>query len=473
MNNNTFNASQRLIDDTQCSIELSPLPTAIPQLLNHVVNALTPIANGKKLTLHCYTDMHLNRCYLVDTVRLSEVLHNFIANAIKFTPVQGEIIVRAQLIERIGSNERIRFSVKDNGIGIADEIRSNLLMHHTQHTNDHSVGNNLGLSICQHLAKLLGGSIEFESQLGSGSIFSIILTLPLCANGQATVNNIAVIKSDTSLSTDTDSRSPALALAVDDQSLSRELLAEIMKVHGLTVETATNGSQALSMWKTKRHAFIITDCQMPQMDGYSLAKEIRSIEQAERLKPTTIVAWTANLSEKEQSRCKEVGINDFLTKPINIVQIKKLLSDYLHQDVIHRLQPSVISENNGLNKINNPVDYTVLEQVIPDSHKQTKILHQLQAHVHHDYDELQVQIQKADLMGIENVAHRMKGSCKMVGVNGIANLCEEIEKTAKNGNITNTKQSLSALHKSILEFDAFMHYQLQHTNSANSEMKHY
>lgn len=473
MNNNTFNASLRLVDDTQCPIELSPLPTAIPQLLNHVVNALTPIANGKKLTLQCYTDMHLNRSYLVDTVRLSEILHNFITNAIKFTPVQGEITVRAQLIERIGNNERIRFSVKDNGIGIADEIRPNLFMHHAQHASDHAVGNHLGLAICQHLAKLLDGSIEFESQLGSGSIFSIILTLPLCANRQTTVNNIAAIKSDTSLSTDADSKSPALALAVDDQSLSRELLAEIMKVHGLTVETAINGSQALSMWKTKRHAFIITDCQMPEMDGYSLAKEIRSIEQAERLKPTTIVAWTANLSEKEQSRCKEVGINDFLTKPINIIQIKKLLSDYLHQDVIHRLQPSVISENNRLNKTNIPIDYSVLEQVIPDSDKQTKVLHQLQTHVHHDYDELQAQIQKADFMGIENVAHRMKGSCKMVGVNGIANLCEEIEKTAKNGNISNTEQTLSALHKSILEFDAFMHYQLQHTNSASSEMKHH
>ncbi|MGV3582364.1 MAG: response regulator [Methylophilus sp.] len=471
MNNNTFNASQRLIDDTQRSLELSPLPTAIPQLLNHVVNTLTPIANGKNLTLQCYADMHLNRCYLVDTVRLSEVLHNFITNAIKFTPVQGEIIVRAQLIERIGNNERIRFSVKDNGIGIADEIRPNLLMHHAQHPNDYSAGNNIGLSICQHLAKLLDGSIECESQLGSGSIFSIILTLPICTNDQHAVNDIAETKPEMALFSKIESNSPTLALAVDDQSLSRELLAEILKVHGLTVETAANGNQALSMWKTKRHALIITDCQMPQMDGYTLAKEIRHIEHTERLKPTTIVAWTANLLEKEQSRCIEAGINDFLTKPINIAQIKKLLSDYQQHDATDYLPPFGISENSKLNKINIPVDYAVLEQVIPDSDKQTKVLHQLQTHVHHDYDELQVQIQNADLMGIENVAHRMKGSCKMVGVNGIANLCEEIEKTAKKGNISNTEQTLSALHKSILEFDAFMHYQLQ--QSANPEIAHH
>lgn len=182
MNNDNYYANQQLVEGTDRSGGLVPLPTAIPLLLDHVVNGLVPIANRKNQILHCYADTHLNRCYLMDNIRLSEILNNFISNAIKFTPEHGEIIVRAQLIERIDNTERIRFSVKDNGMGISDDIQSYILMGHTKF--------GLGLSVCQHLANLLNGYIEFVSQLGEGSVFSIILTLPICANVQTTLHDI-------------------------------------------------------------------------------------------------------------------------------------------------------------------------------------------------------------------------------------------------------------------------------------------
>jgi len=208
MNNNTYYANQLLVESTNHSRGLSPQPTAIPKLLDHVVDSLIPIANRKNLVLQCYADTHLNRCYLIDNILLSEVLNHFISNAIKFTPESGEIIVRAQLIERINNFERIRFSVKDSGIGITDETRSHILMNPTK------VG--LGLSVCQHLANLLNGYIEFESQLGKGSIFSIILTLPICINDQMTINDNAKTGS---ITTFTKYNPPFFALIPDHLSL--------------------------------------------------------------------------------------------------------------------------------------------------------------------------------------------------------------------------------------------------------------
>jgi signal transduction histidine kinase len=109
--------------DTHELLKLATLTTAIPFLLNNIVNALRPVAYKKKQTLKCYADTYLNRLYLADTVRLSEVLNNFICDAMTFIPEKGEIIVRAQLIERLDNNERIRFSVKDHTLGMSDEIQ--------------------------------------------------------------------------------------------------------------------------------------------------------------------------------------------------------------------------------------------------------------------------------------------------------------------------------------------------------------
>jgi signal transduction histidine kinase len=123
VNANIVYTNHPLIKGTYELLKLPKLTSAIPFVLNDIVNTLKPLANKKNQTLKCYADTYLNRLYLADTVSLGGVLSNFIWNAMTFIPEKGEIIVRAQLIERIDTNERIRFSVKDNTIGISDEIQ--------------------------------------------------------------------------------------------------------------------------------------------------------------------------------------------------------------------------------------------------------------------------------------------------------------------------------------------------------------
>lgn len=240
-----------------------------------------------------------------------------------------------------------------------------------------------------------------------------------------------------------DTKLSLCVLAVDDQPICRAILEKLIEAQGVAVETAQDGEEALALWKIKHHSLIITDCHMPKMDGYMLAKAIRDNEQVDNANRTTIVALTANTLKEEKYRFSQTGIDSLLTKPIDTAQIKTLLSNW----------KSLASTNQ--NHKNSIIDYTVLSQIFPDTKKQNEILEGFQTHIQSDYLQLQEHTQKDNLPGVESTAHRMKGSCKMVGVNGIASLCEAIEKDAKS-NVIAKDISLSALNESIREFTTFI-----------------
>ena len=162
-------------------LELTPQATSIPQLLQEVINTYSRVASAKSLVLRQHADARLSPAYIVDALRLSQVLNNFVSNAIKFTH-SGEIELSAELLEQLDSGERIRFSVKDTGIGIAKDAQQHLFQRYRQESADTARlygGTGLGLAICQRLADLMDGQIELASEPGQGSTFSITLTLPV------------------------------------------------------------------------------------------------------------------------------------------------------------------------------------------------------------------------------------------------------------------------------------------------------
>lgn len=260
------------------------------------------------------------------------------------------------------------------------------------------------------------------------------------------------------------------ALVVDDEAISLTISAKMVEVQGWSVETATNGEEALAKWVTKRHPLIITDCHMLNMDGFQLTKAIRKIEHADNAAQSIIIALTANADEQEKNRCKQAGMNAFLTKPINLAKLNLMLSDYI-VPVSSDQEPATLLDT--MRKPDNhlsPVDYAILEQIFPDRAKQIKILQDLQIHVHDIYHDLQHQIEQVNIAGVENAAHRMKGSCKMVGVNNIAHICNEIENDARSGHVV-LDSALSALSKSISQFDTYLFQQLNQTNSNTAHLK--
>ncbi|MGE0084725.1 MAG: response regulator [Desulfococcaceae bacterium] len=277
-----------------------------------------------------------------DSLRLSQVLINLINNALKFTE-KGEITVCAEHLGCMPEHGvKIGFSVRDTGIGIAPEHISGLFQSFSQadgSTTRKFGGSGLGLAICKHLAEMMGGDIRVESEPGRGSVFSfsavfglqdsenrkpLSCLLPEHPEPAKKINNAKV-------------------LLVEDNDINRQVAFELLEHAGLHVETAANGKEALEAVYASDYDAIFMDVQMPVMDGYGAAGEIRKWEagksvlsyQSSEPNPrnpvprTPIIAMTAHAMSGERERCRNAGMDDYISKPIDPDQLYALVRKWI------------------------------------------------------------------------------------------------------------------------------------------------
>lgn len=440
-------------------LELSPRDTSIVQLLQDVVNTYSRVASAKSLVLRQQVDAHVSRAHIVDSLRLSQVLNNFVSNAIKFTK-HGEIELRAELLGKHDSGERIRFSVRDTGIGISKAAQERLFQHYRQENADTARmygGTGLGLAICRRLSEMMDGQIELESVPGQGSTFSITLTLPIsAAPGEALqIQSLEVKHRKVEPLFDGNVNGP-LVLAVDDHPINRDLLARQIKLLGLQAETAENGQVALSMWREGHFALVITDCHMPEMDGYALSRAIRKIETEKRLPHTPIIAWTANALAEESDRCYAAGMDELLVKPTDMTQLRKTLAKQLAITEPDSAPPVALIPATEAGQTEMPIDYDVLDMVVPDKGAQLQLLRDFQPHIRADFTKLTEVLALDDQENVVSLAHRMKGSCRMVGAKDMADACATIEQTARDGNMAGARAAKASLDQTIGQLEAFL-----------------
>lgn len=440
-------------------LELSLQSVSIPHVLQEVVNTYSRMASAKSLTLLQHSDARLSPAHLVDPLRLSQVLNNFVSNAIRFTH-QGAIEIRADLIKQAESGEQIRFSVKDTGVGISMDAQKRLFQRYRQESADTARmygGTGLGLAICQRLADLMDGQIELESEPGQGSIFSITLTLPISG---VPGESVQYAHPDVAQGTVTplfgSNETAPLVLSVDDHPINRDLLARQLNLLGLRAITAENGEQALALWQRGDVAIVITDCHMPEMDGYTLSQAIRKIESEEDLPHTPIVAWTANALAEESHRCHAAGMDDLLVKPASVSQLKKMIGKYLPAQA-NSDRPSSPAQSDTPNaRDEGPIDLSILAQIVPEASAQLQTLREFQAYLHPDLLRLAEAIEKSALTDAEKMAHRMKGSCKMVGATYLSAACAAIEQSAHNQDMNGARTAKTLLDEAVEQFDAYL-----------------
>ena len=437
-------------------LEFSPCPTSVALLLQEVVNTYSRVASTKSLILRQHADARLSAAHIVDPLRLSQVLNNFVSNAIKFTQ-HGSVELRAELIDQLDSGERIRFSVKDTGIGIAKNMQEFLFQRYRQGSADTARmygGTGLGLSICQRLAEMMGGIIELKSEQGLGSIFSMTLTLPVTSSpGKAAQNLHPEVKQRMVKPLLSDNTDTPLVLAVDDHPTNRDLLARQIRILGLRAETAENGQSALSKWRDGNFALVITDCHMPEMDGYELSQAIRKAE-AEEVRPRTpIIAWTANALAEESGRCHAAGMDDLLVKPAELAQLRKTLAKWLSLTETNSTQSAHSQPDTGQGQTAAPIDYSVLSMIVANNAEQIQVLQDFQAHIRADYSKLLERLEQNDHANVEDTAHRMKGSSRTVGARHLATACEDIEQAARNGNMAGARTARMKLDKAIKQLE--------------------
>lgn len=239
-------------------------------------------------------------------------------------------------------------------------------------------------------------------------------------------------------------------LVADDQAITRDLLVRAISAQGYFVDSVANGEEALQLWLKKKHTMVITDCHMPIKDGYQLCKDIRTAEKLSGLSHTLVIGWTANSKEQEQENCIQAGMDDYLSKPINFDQLKQLLSK-----INHSVNASYSTENpnNQAGKVDSNIDFTILSQLASDAASQNKVIQDLLSYIKRDYQSLERHLISQKLTESQDLAHRLKGACKMVGANKVANAFAAIENINASSYSNDSQLLLGRLNQAITQLE--------------------
>jgi PAS domain S-box-containing protein len=432
----------RIIDDVldHAKIEAGKLeirlePVSVALLLRRVLSSYRGLASAKNIVITQRMDPNISPSVMADPLRILQILDNLVSNALKFT-AEGSVEVRADLLGRAGNTDIVCLSVKDTGIGIEPEAQGRLFQPFEQAgtaTARVYGGTGLGLSISRRLAEMMGGTIQLESAPGSGTTMSLTLTLPI-DDAQLTECESNAAFSVMPLAAAAALGTGPLVLAVDDHPTNRQLLACQIEALGLRVRTAVDGREALALWQAGGITIVVTDCNMPVMDGYALSRAIRELEAAQGMPRTPIVAWTATVLPDAISLCYAADMDDILTKPAELSALSKVLSKWL---------PSTMAEIPGSEEVAGTgsqvpaaeiFSLAGLGRIASTAAERTEIVQHFITHNESDRCALRAAQTIMDLPACARIAHRMQGSSRMVGAHELAAACEGLERAAREGN---------------------------------------
>lgn len=297
-------------------------------LLKDSVRLLQDTVNQKGLSLKLVIDEKTPTAVIGDPVRLSRVLLNIIGNAVKFTEA-GSILVEGIVEQSSKERVRLKFVVVDTGIGISESEQKLLFLPFTQVDSASTRkfgGTGLGLAISKRLVELMGGEIGLVSRKGEGSTFWFSVPFQLSeveastapASPSRSERKAPIIKVAAGGS--------KMVLVVEDNPVLRELILKQLKSISVEAIAVTTGEEAIQEIDGKDFAAVLMDCHLPQMDGFEATKIIRQRESSSG-KRLPIIAMTAGAMKGDQERCLAAGMDDYLSKPYTIEELKnKLLS---------------------------------------------------------------------------------------------------------------------------------------------------
>lgn len=303
-------------------LELDPHPFDVRQSFGQTMKTMARRAHEKGLELVFDVDPAVPGCVVGDLTRLRQIVMNLAGNAIKFTP-SGEVILRIGCERADGADCTLRFDICDTGIGISPEKLNAIFDPFSQadtSTTRKYGGTGLGLSICQRLVAMMGGRITVESELGRGSTFSFTahvglsdIQTPLSEHQIRCVADLPI-------------------LIVDDNRTNRRILQDTLRQWGARPVAVDSAQAALIALESatatgQRFSLLITDCHMPEIDGFALVRMLRSGQPASALPP--IIMLTSGGQPGDPQRCRELGIAAYLHKPLHQTELLNALDRVL------------------------------------------------------------------------------------------------------------------------------------------------
>jgi PAS domain S-box-containing protein len=291
--------------------------------LSETMNMILPKALEKNIEVTTSVASEVPDQVHGDVTKLRQVLMNLLSNAIKFTP-NGAVSISVQCLNHEGNPPLIQFSVVDTGIGVPEEKVAHLFepFYQVDHYMTRKVeGTGLGLAICKKLVKLMGGDIWYERNLnGSGSVFAFTVDFSFKTNASGVQNNGTIQENHVS-------GNELRILIAEDNEVNQLVLKKMLEKLGYNSTTVQNGLEAVEAFKRHPYDIVFMDIQMPFMDGMDAVKAIKESISSER--DPYIVAVTAHAIKGDRERYLEMGMDEYVSKPVSMHMISGIIDKFL------------------------------------------------------------------------------------------------------------------------------------------------
>ena len=428
----------------------------IHEVCRNVFELFSNKADDKKITFTFNINKDIPTCLLSDGIRIRQVLSNLISNAIKFTNENGEIDFKVSFIQEKNNLIKLRFLVKDSGIGIPSTKLANIFEPFIQVDNESNrkyEGTGLGLSISSHIIKLLGSKIEILSEIDAGSSFWFDLELKTCNASMNLIQEEEQIVFNDKYSGE--------ILVAEDNTLNQELIKYILESLGLNYKIVANGKDAINEYKNGAYNLILMDINMPIVDGIESFNQIREYEKSNNLVNIPIIALTANVIKGDKEKFLNLGMNGYLTKPIDMKELKNIFAVYLSSN--NEIKNLEINTN----KLSNiPKNIEVIEDEIIVNFNKNDAINQLGLDeitidmlldnffltLDSDINNIQEAIDLKDSNKISQTAHYLKGSCANLVMKDAVDILQDIESKSKLGETNFDLKKLKEIFEKIKQF---------------------
>ena len=307
---------------------IEELNFSLREMIRQIINLFSVTAESKGLVLRAEIDEDVFDSLKGDPNRLNQILSNLLGNALKFSR-EGEVCLSISKIEESDASLLLRFEIRDEGIGIPEDSIGKIFQAFTQADSSSTRrygGTGLGLPIVKNLVELMNGKLGVESKVGVGSVFWVIL--PFTKQEALQVSDLSIYSPPERQEFPSEMKDRKL-LVVEDDLVNQAIMTGMLEKLGYKVDITANGIEALNNLKQKSYDLIFMDCLMPQMDGFETTRIIRELEsKQESINPVPIVAITAKAMKDDRQKCLDVGMNEFITKPILMNDLKEALHKF-------------------------------------------------------------------------------------------------------------------------------------------------
>lgn len=381
----------------------------------NVVNILEPLAKKKGLKLIKQISKDVHGVLKGDILRLEQVLFNLVGNSLKFTN-KGKIYLKCEVLKDTKAFQKLQVSVIDTGIGMEQSYAENIFNKFSQ--EDKAItrkfgGTGLGMTISNELIQLMKGKINVQSEKGVGTTISFIVDLK-----KGSIDNIKKVQDEINVDI-----SGVNVLLVEDNVINRMVAINSLNYFNCLVTEATNGIEAIEILKNKSFDIILMDVQMPEMDGIEATMQIR-----EELKlRTPIIALTANAFKSEVDKCKNAGMDDYITKPFEEFDLIETISRYTYKQSLE-VNDSIKEKNEKL------YDLKALYSISRgNSEFITKMIIIFIDQIEEVIPNAETALHSDDFLLLSKFMHKIKPSVEGMGIVSIIEDIKNLEKITKEG----------------------------------------